>query len=323
MILVNATSCKLGGAKQIVERFVADYDFPEDLIVIGPSSLVLPCNIHSHIFIETKGIMTMLFSVILIGWYVLKYKTQAVFSFSNINLIIPLCQRVTYFHQLKILTSSSLRFKMFRFIIRYFLIGNNRFVFQTKYVQNLFTELFGNCESQVCWPGVHLAPKLLPIVKKNTLTALIPYAYINLPQKNFQFFSRINWSQFIRLDSIWVTVQQKNESNSVFEYIGNQSRLEMNNLYFKADILFISSLEETVCLPIFEFASTGKPVLVLSAPYIEAIANEIKLPRNIIIFKPNEFDEILTKVLTNYSLYCELNEIDILPIQKSQWPLLN
>jgi len=262
----------------------------------------------------------MLFSIIFVGWFVIKFKARIVFSFSNINLIIPLCQRVTYFHQLKILTAKNIRFKTFRFIIRRFLIPSNIFIFQTSYVKKNFIHTFGKCKSEVCWPGVHLPPKSLPILNKEKLSAIIPYAYIDLPQKNFQFFSKINWKHFTKLDRVFIPSEIHHNENSVFEFIGNLSREQMNELYLKGDLLFVSSLEETVCLPIFEFASTGKPVLVLAAPYIVEIAKEMKLPKNIILFNQDKFEEVLTKVLLDYSSYFEQNEVQIKSMQISHWP---
>ncbi len=320
MIIVNATSCKLGGAKQIVERFVDDYDCPENLIVIGPKSLNLSPKIFKHIIIETNGIITMFFSILFVGWYVLKYKATTIFSFSNINLIIPLCIRFTYFHQLKILTADDLRFKAFRFIIRHFLVMNNTFIFQTEYVHKTFKKVFGSCQSEICWPGVHLPPPYLPRAKSGKFTALIPYAFIELPQKNYSFFKEINWRLFDKLESVFITaVNMKNEL-PLFKFIGHQSRQEMNNLYQAVDVMFVSSIEETVCLPIFEFASTGKPVLVLSADYIKGIASELDLPKNIIVIKPNEFEEALSKILNDYNSYCEMNESNLANILQSKWP---
>lgn len=320
MIIVNATSCKLGGAKQIVERFVDDYECPEKLIVIGPKSLNLPSKIYKHNTIETSGIMTMLFSILFVGWYVLRYRATTIFSFSNINLIIPLCDRITYFHQLKILTAKNLRFKAFRFIIRCFLIKSNTFIFQTKYVEKSFKEVFGPCLSKICWPGVHLPPQFFPKSKLGKLTALIPYAFIDLPQKNYNFFTRINWSLFDKLERVVITTLNDRNQIPVFEFIGHQSRQQMNDLYQTVDIMFISSIEETVCLPIFEFAATGKPVIVLSADYIVGIARELELPKNIIVIEPNEFEETLSRVLNDHHSFCEQNESKLVKILHSEWP---
>jgi len=322
MILVNATSCKIGGAKQIAEKFLNDFEQPEELIVLGPKSLSVPATAHRHIAIETAGITTMLFSTLFIAYFVLKYRVHTLFSFANINLILPLCQRVTYFHQLKILTTNNIRFRAFRFITRNFLVKSNRYVFQTSYVKSEFEAVFGHCKYEICWPGVSRPPAYCVAPNKVPNVAFIPYAYTSLPQKNFQLFAMNDWSQTALSQIVMPATDFEGELSEKFESTGLLTRSEMNNWYLQADILMVASIEETVCLPIFEFAATGKPVLVLNAQYIQGINNDKPLPKNIVLFESASFSEKLNEVITNYTHYCLQSQHDYKHWLKSQWPVL-
>jgi len=321
-ILINASASKIGGAKQIVEKFVRDYSNKSELIVIGPKNLVLNLPKSQHIIKETSGIGTLFFSLFSIIWYILKLKPTHVFSFTNINVFYPKVNRITYFHQLKILTNNSLRFIIFRAVIRLFLLENHTFYFQTSYVQDLFRSVFGKIDSKLSWPGVSIPPMFCPKPTSDPFKVLIPYGFAFLPQKNFKCIENICWDELTDIGSLNV-VSEGSSLHKKINFIGNQSKSGMNNKYQESDILLVTSLEETVCLPIFEFACTGKPVVVLMAPYIKGIYNDIKLPNNIHIIEELAISSYLKAITDNYEQYCEDNSENMKEMKQGVWPSLN
>jgi hypothetical protein len=322
-ILVNAASCKLGGARQIAEQFVRQNSDKYQLIVLAPRELNLELPSSQRINFETKGIGTLFFSLFGIIYYVMKFKPHSIISFSNINIFLPLVKRYTYFHNIKILTNSALKYKIFRLVINLFLLKKNTFIFQTSYVDTKFREFYPTIHSQISWPGVSSPPQFCSSFKKISskgYKAIIPYAYVNLPQKNFDFFQKFDWSKIKNLSEILVVTNSM--LSAPFNNVGSQSREGMNKLYESCDLLLVSSLEETVCLPIFEFACTGKPVLVLNAGYTCGLRNDLDLPKNIIFFDEVNFDVTLNNALNDYLANCLNNNSDLDVIINSHWPKL-
>jgi hypothetical protein len=89
--------------------------------------------------------------------------------------------------------------------------------------------------------------------------------------------------------------------------LGQISRAQLFDLYQRVDAVLIVSIEETLCLPIFEAASLGAKVIVLNMPYIQAIKEWRGLPQNVQLFdtvgklnlQPN-LDTITVSPIDNY-----------------------
>jgi len=321
-ILVNATSCKIGGARQILEKFISEYKKPDELIILAPKYIKLNLPAESTLIVkETKGIGTLLFSLFGVIYYVLKIRPNAILSFSNINIFYPFIKRITYFHQSKIFTAKSLRFKVFRWVIKFSLLKRNLFIFQTSFVQSKFNQVFGNSNSIICWPGVNHPPRYNINTNNEDFSILIPYGIARLPQKNFAFIENIEWRMFSKIKALYVVSEGKSLQKKLV-FIGNKSRDEMNVLYENTDILIITSVEETICLPIFEFACTGKPVLVLNAPYTQGLKEDIKIPSNIIFSSAENFENKLISITKNYDCFCSSNSSELKKMKHSSWPEL-
>ncbi|MEZ8316946.1 glycosyltransferase [Vibrio splendidus] len=319
-ILVNACSASEGGAKEIVNNFISNYNSDETLILLAPDCYEIKNHKIIHHTISTTRIVTLLFSLLGVVFYCFKYKPRVVYSFTNLNLIFPLVRRVTYFHQLKIFSDNGLRFKIFRFFIRYFQ-NNVEFIFQTSFVKDCFVDTFGSISKKyhISWPGVYDSSSLTKASYSTICTkAFIPYGNILYSQKNFNFFLR-NSKRLSDLNFETTVVSEGDVSNKTFRFLGYVSKSRMNEIYNDSDILLISSLSETVCLPIFEFAISGKPILILKANYVKGI--EKYFSRNIIVAEENVYFEVLEKIKNNYMDYClREDEIEGLSFIKPDWP---
>lgn len=303
-ILINASAAKYGGALTILEDtldLISERHTKIDITVICPNNVVVPSNIK-HIVYETTGFNTVFFALFGIYYYVVKLRPSSLVSFSNINCAfkIPWCKRITYFHQLKYFDDHSPRFRLLRTITR-LQYKNTIYVFQTNFVKNMFSDVFGNpASSLVSWPGA--AKCNHDVLNYQKKTAIIPYVDIMATHKNFKFLVDRARELSNIFDHVYVTSPSQDISthSNFFKFIGKLKRCDLFDLYSRAQVMLITSTKETVCLPIFEFASTGKPVVVLRSAYIESIETT-KLPPNIFIVNHDQFIEKCKHVVEFYN----------------------
>ena len=319
-ILINACCARYGGAKSIVQSYIDNYSGEEEVVLLAPDVYSISSERVKHIKISTNGLFTLLFSSVFIGIFILKFKARVVLSFTNINFLLPLCGRITYFHQLKIFEGRELRFRILRVVLKRFLLKSS-FIFQTTFVRDSFIKYLGRPRKvYICWPGCNVE---VSHVNEKALTpgfnALIPYIEITAKQKNFEFFKGKSSDLFRLCDDVYVP--SKSYGNDLgFRFIGPQKKHELIALYEKTAVVLVASTVETVCLPIFEFASTGKPVIVIDAPYIRAISEAMCLPKNIVIVSRGMFTSVLEDVKNNYESYCEFDEGKLVGIKTRCWP---
>lgn len=313
-LLINATPAKEGGAKTIVENYLSTADFSKykKVVLLAPKNIKLSNNIDKHIIIETTGLFSWLFTTVFVFMYVVRFKVDKLVSFNNVNMIIPYCETVTYFHNLHILHGSTIRFKLLRNTIKIFM-KNERFVFQTEFVKDKFNEVFSsNGKQYVNWCGCEVPTNL----KKNKKTSLdkfrviIPIVDRYSKVKNFDFIlKQKHLFESLGIDVIVLSPPKNNFG--CFNFVGKMEKSELFSLYGNCDLMIMPSLYETVGLPIFEFASTGKPVLVLSRPYLKGIDDTVGLTGNIYPFTEDEFETIIKHIIQCY------NEVVLEPFDKS------
>ena len=327
-ILINASAAKYGGAKAIVEKFVSQTDFGDDEVyLIGPKSISFENINVKKINVETNGIYSLIFSTVFILYYVIKYGSRKLISFNNLNLIFPVVERVTYFHMPHTFYKKTVKHKIYRFVISKFLC-RTRFVVQTNFVKDEFSRVFGfDHNVHVNWPGCQKPdyngvsyPKLVKS-NCNKLKCLVPIMDTKSVHKNFRFLeeklANISGLEF----DIFVTSEGGPELPSV-NYIGVQERSRLNEIYHEMDFMIFPSIFETVGLPIFEFSSLGKPVLVLERPYIEGIKTTVEFPSNIVLFDEADFFEKIKFVISNYESLCS-DELSLEhSIVRSNWNAL-
>jgi len=289
-IIINASAAKYGGAKTIIESFISwigDYDDQTQFILMAPQKPeALPANVH-FVKKETSGISTLLFSCLGIFWFCLKYRVSHCISFNNVNLLLPICRRITYFHQAKVFTEKSLRFKLIALAIH--LLKGSTIVVQSPLIQQRFAEQFSKYyKFLVKWPGIkpEVAPQLpvqIDSNEQNEFVVLWPVTDPNVSQKNLDwFYPHKGWLVANRIKLLVTSEQKLDLPNTVA--LGQISRSQLFDLYQRVDAVLIVSIEETLCLPIFEAASLGVKVMVLNMPYIEAIKDWRGLPQNVQLF---------------------------------------
>ncbi|PMO62220.1 hypothetical protein BCT04_16795 [Vibrio breoganii] len=325
ILLINATPAKEGGAKTILENYLAQGNFDEykKIILLAPRRTEFYSNKVVHIPIETKGLHSYFFSVLFVMYFALKFRVDKIISFNNVNLIVGNFDTVTYFHNVHIFYANSLRFKLFRFTISH-LMKNHRFVVQSNYVRNEFINVFGSDYNVITnWPGCQKPIFSQKTTKTNKkIRCLVPITDSSSIVKNFSFV--VNELNFLTSKNIEiVTLDSKGPESEIIDYKGMLDKKDLWRCYSDCDLMLMPSLFESVGLPIFEFAASGKPVLVLDKPYIHGIKETIGLTSNIIIFDGNNFHTKIIDALDNYRHY-RIDELsDRHPYFSSDWTALN
>lgn len=250
----------------------------------------LPGNVR-FIQKETSGLGTLLFCCLGVLFYCLKFRATHCLSFNNVNLIIPVCKRITYFHQAKVFTERTLRFRIMAMAIRF--LRGSTIILQSPLIQELFARHFSdNYNLLVKWPGItpENAPEE-PIsfpLQDDKVNVLWPVTDPYVPQKNLDWITE--HQQWFIQNNIHLLIPSSSKVDLPFvTSLGGMPRANLFELYKKVQGVLVVSTEETLCLPIFEAASQGAKVWVLRRPYIEAIQNWREVPPDVHIFdQPKE-----------------------------------
>jgi glycosyltransferase involved in cell wall biosynthesis len=289
-IIINATAGKVGGTKTIVDSFllwIAANDTQSEFLLLAPNCpRDIPKNV-TYIKKSTSGINTLWFSCLAVSLRVFLFRATHIICFNNINLLLPLCKRITYFHQAKLFTEKSLRFRAMAFVIR--CLRGSTYIFQTPLLKDCFVNMFGErYVLQLKWAGitpenVQKLEQPQRIKEQEGITLLWPVTNPFAKQKNLDWFYKNKaWLEENSI-KLLVTSQEELDLPGACS-IGLLDRKSLFELYQKVNAVIIVSTEESFCLPIFEAASLGTSVLVLKMPHIEAIHNWRPLPEHIQVF---------------------------------------
>jgi glycosyltransferase involved in cell wall biosynthesis len=323
-LLINATPAKHGGAKAIVENYLRNGDFSayEEVILLAPKGTKFQHEKICHIELVTNGLFSWFYSFLGILYFALKYKCEKIISFNNINIIVSSYERFTYFHNFHILNGNSFKYILLRMTIKYFL-KKSTFVFQTEFVEKEFRKVFGSdYVFKVGWcgcekPKINSAKSILE-KKASSYRCLVPIIDNISPEKNFKFLLD-NKIFFEKYDIEVVSLGYFTSELRLFNFIGPQSKEDLFQIYNECDFMIMPSLIETVGLPIFEFSSLGKPVLVLKKAYIKGIQDTVGLTPNIILFDEIQFENVLDDICNNYNNYLVDELSHEHPMLKSDW----
>ncbi|MFA0518960.1 glycosyltransferase [Vibrio sp. 10N.222.55.E8] len=308
-IVVNASAAREGGALSILNMYIESKIHSKDecYIVLSPlRPTTLPLN-AIWIKKETFGLNTLLFSLFFVWYYCLKYSSSRIVSFSNVNVCFRVQEKVTYFHQALIFTNDEFKFRVYRFVIKYLFQNGSEIITQSPYVRNLYLRRFGlNRNVRVCWPGIsdqfmnYTNAKCKMSKIKNVF---VPIVDVNNKNKNFSLAYDLISSSFCDDLTFKVTTESLGDRFDLLPNISCLGYLEPED-YLKelsgCDAVLITSVVETVCLPIFEAVSLGKIALVYEQDYIKDIISYHGEPENIFLFRNRS--EFL-KVIVNFECH--------------------
>lgn len=279
-IFINATAAREGGALTILEMFCKSKKDSKDFFYIySPiEPTVMPIN-SCWVKKETSGIGTLFFSLLFSWFFCLKHECVKLISFSNLNSLLPIANKVTYFHNLLILNSPSIKYKIIRFALRYLNQRDVHYIFQTPYVRDLFSKSLAiDVKSNVCWPGILNDIKCdlfdgLPISFSNySKRVVVPITNLQDSNKNFDYVLKL---AIINPNVLFVVTAPTPVDERYFldnlYYIGYLSRPRFISLLEASDGVLITSKCETVCLPIFEALIVNRPAFVLDSDYIHGL----------------------------------------------------
>jgi len=316
-ILVNASGTKFGGAKTIIDTYlhwIINNNLNDEFVFILGYQPDLKLSRNIKVIVKpTSGIATFLFSTITIIRFVLKFKPSKLISFNNVNLLIPCVERITYFHQTKLFEPTfSIKKVLYNFAIKR--LKKSKFITQSELVKSLFLKKYPGYNVIVKWPGFSV-----PLIKGGDVSKfceqlreqgkrllLVPITDIRMSHKNFALiFQYSKLLNELNIDVIVTSNQYQHSSKDNIHFVGKLERNEIFNLYRIVDGVLFPSNAETVGLPIFEAASNGLPVWVLSKPYSKFFYQHFGEPKNIILFEEHKlidhlhFDGRYTEKPTN------------------------
>ena len=311
-ILINGSAAKFGGAKTILETYVQwirEHDNSNEYIIVAgfANESDLPSNIR-WVKKTTFGLASFLYTTLFIYFDIRRFSPDIIFSFNNINFLFSGVRRITYFHQLMMFNNKLDKTFLYKLAIKYFL-KKTKFIVQSEYIKQLFLTEFGSKVNVVVrWPGF-IVPEskrtsiIKGILKKHAGKKILicPYTSTTLPHKNFQLI--LSTQATLKEKNIIVLVtapQQEVVDSEVIDCIGLLPKEELYALYAGADGMIFPSIHETLGLPIFEFAETGKPVLVYERDYIRPYYQKFNNPVNIILFNDDTFIDSLDKITEEY-----------------------
>lgn len=317
-LLINASAAKVGGAKFIIEKFISDNSFDDfdKVFIIAPPDVLISNVKVNHVNVKTSGIYTYLFSVFFVAYYVLKFRASVLFSFNNVNLIIPLCRRVTYVHQYLIFSQKTIfpiAITILRFTLK-FLDASDKYIVQSELVKKSLQHIVGGSVGiDVCWPGYIPVSESscgnnfdfyrFGVLRKDwDYICVVPITNARAEHKNFPLVKSLACDN----DNVLfvVTSPKLNEcklQNVIF--LGVLQRDDLYDLYNSVDLAFIPSREETVGLPMYEFYSTGKPILVIERPYVMESKLYNLHPKNLIVLSEGKEAEGFLNALVRYDDY--------------------
>ncbi|RDL44048.1 hypothetical protein DN730_10450 [Marinomonas piezotolerans] len=282
-VLVNGTAAKEGGALTILNSYIESKsaDSQDFFYIFSPICPdVMPVN-SKWIRFRTGGFFTLFFSLFLSGLFAVFLRCDKVVSFSNINTMLTFfyVKRVTYFHNMLILESNSIKYRFLRFCLRFFFQYNSKFIFQSYYVKDKFSTVLGLPRfSSVCWPGI----KSYKNVRQDTYeirggdfySLVLPITDTSNDNKNFDYAL-----QLLSLDSdskLRFSVTSSPESGALsscdcLSFVGSVPHDAFLDSLKRYDGVLILSKTESLCLPIFEALNQQVPVFVLEQDYIKGL----------------------------------------------------
>ncbi|EKY4202498.1 hypothetical protein WKW66_12110 [Vibrio alginolyticus] len=291
-VLVNATAAREGGAKTILDEYAKHNDC-ENLVVLSPYR---PKGRNlKWVKYETTGIMTIIFSAFFVLYFAKKFNCNKIVSFSNVNTPFFWGDKVTYFHNLLILKSNSIKYCLIRWSIRISRFSQGKFVFQSSDVKEIFeSNIFRLKNSAVHWPGIsedifEIKPKPEKMaIKFDRKLVLVPIMDLNNKNKNFEFL--LSFLSEFKGDDVDFLITSEFPADPSFKlnerikFLGKLGRKEYIENLLLSDAVLVLSEHETVGLPIFESIYLNKPAFVLKRDYILSIMSVFKGINGIYLF---------------------------------------
>lgn len=296
-VLVLATAAKNGGAETILRTAISHMSYSKNKVyyIFGGCKNIVSFGAVKYYYFPTNGIVSFIFAVgisPILAWYL---KCCKVISFSNICSPQLGFETITYFHQLLFFTNPKeigrYVYWIYFFVIK-FLMKGSTIVIQNELVKGMFISKFGNHYNLIVrWPGIPHA-RILVDNKKRHMNGAIKR--VLFPVSNSMNYKNV---------PLFLEICKKNKDIYFFSFLSNNydvsnhvplGKVEINRVMEeieKSDAMLFTSMEETLGLPIFEFAITGKPVFVYERPYTKWITTKFPFLNNIYFFnKEIQFD---------------------------------
>lgn len=297
-VLINASAAKCGGALTILNLFCRSKSSDEFnfYFIISP---VKPSFLPKHskwIKLSTSGVYTTIFSLLVVNFYYFIYKCDKVISFSNLNSVLPLKERVTYFHNILICDSPAIKYKLIRFVHKYLNQKTCMYIFQTDFVYQRFLAVFFKVDFfKIAWPGLELDLSGVSKISDDGAQVkehmnkyyVVPIVNLDNLHKNFKMIVNIA-SQLVESKHIEFRVTAK---SIVFpglphniKFIGPLTREDFLNEVANSSGVLNVSTNETLCLPIFESICLNKPAFVLNADFLSGLYSHFSEINGLYVF---------------------------------------
>lgn len=319
--LVSLISARAGGALTVAQSFVDSIrseDYP-NYVIIAPKEIRVDSNIKS-ITVNRTGFMAIFYTLFVVPFLAFSLRCKVILCFNNICPLFSIfAKRAIYFHNLNIIYGAGLKYQFLRFLISRLRV---HFLFcQTSYTLDCFSSIFPRtCQNcSVVWSGVpditsisrrlHPAPIDNPMIVNDKLKILVPVTDVNSVNKGIEelkFWLKDNRSALSFVE-IFIPAHLPEELSKLMSSVQTLSRSDFIKSFDTYDIMLFPSKLESVGLPIFEFAYTGKPVIIIDEPYVDGIQPFWGMSRNIVRSKFSALKDMLDILHRDYTDFVDVD----------------
>lgn len=320
-VLIIATAAKYGGAATILGCALDHINKTKKgkYFVFGGVRNVVSTSMLKYFYFPTNGISSFLFVMLAAPFLAWFFRCKLVISFSNISPYPMGFKSTAYFHQYHMVTDGAFMRKrvycVYVWCIKNFMRSNDIIV-QNIIVKEMFHKKFGDSYNvKVRWPGI---PHMREVLVKNDNTVsdermvLFPVSSLST-NKNISLFNTICNNNLNYTFYSFLPEQLSKDNHKALGIVNISTVLE---LIFEAGSMIFTSLYETIGLPIFEFALTGKNAFVFDRPYVMWIHEKFPFFKNIQFFK----DE---NVCINYKPKLNFSDEQIEKVLCGEWEFLH
>ncbi|WP_049544975.1 glycosyltransferase, partial [Vibrio nigripulchritudo] len=217
---------------------------------------------------ETNGFFSLIYNAFVLYFYYVYFRCVKIINFNNYNVIFPVINRITYFHNYLILESDDIKYRLIRCYLKLFQ-SKVKYIFQTEAVKDDFIQKFGfGLDADVKWPGIkRIKNTIYQDREKNKV--LVPITNPLDKHKNIDLVYDLA-KIYPDLD-FYITAESTDFVRDNIHFIGLLKREDLYIQISTSEVVLITSTFETVCLPIFESLYCNTPVIAYRASYIERI----------------------------------------------------
>lgn len=221
--------------------------------------------------------------------------------------------------------------KFYKLLYRINIEKNDAIIVQQDWIRKAFKEMFGLKNIIVARPEKSVANKEISDVKASGEKYVFIFPCVPRPFKNIEIIcqacerlnSDLNYKVLLTIDgnenNYSKYLFQKYSKLKMISWIGFQPRDTIFKLYEKTDCLIFPSKLETWGLPISEYKSTGKPIIVNDLPYAHETIGEYDKVAFVNMDSPSELADYMEKAINQKMCWESQKKIPVQEPYAEDW----